>query len=59
MLPLGFKKVFAILLILYYLYRVILDYFKLKSNGIVSKKDIWKFIIPIWTFLYFRDLYCK
>jgi len=46
-------------LVLYYFYRSVLDYFKLKSNGIVSKKDKWKFILPIWTFMYFRDLYFK
>ena len=42
---------------LYYLYRIFLDFYKLKSNGVVSNKDIWKFIIGIWTSVYFKELY--
>ena len=56
---LDFNYMFVISIILYYIYRCFLDYYKLKKSGIVSKKDIWKFIIPVWTFLYFQDIYFR
>lgn len=49
-------KVGAFMLI-YFVYRAFLDFYKLKSNGVVTKKDIWKFIIPMWSFVYFKQLY--
>ena len=59
LLKLNFATAFVLSLLVYYVYRCFLDYYKLKTNNIVSKKDIWKFIIPIWTFIYFEDLYFK
>ena len=56
---LGFSKFIGIYVLLYYIYRCFLDYFRLKTKGIVSKVDRWKFIVPIWTFIYFRQLYFK
>ena len=43
----------------YYIYRCILDYYVLKSRGIVNNKDIWKFIVTIWSIIYFKELYFK
>jgi len=57
LLKLEFSFPFLISLVLYYIYRCFLDFYKLKTNGIVNKSKIWQFIIPIWTFLYFRQLY--
>ncbi len=57
LLQLGFTTAFAISLLLYYIYRCFLDYYRLNSNGKVDKKDIWKFILPVWSFIYFRELY--
>ena len=54
---LGSAKMTVICIALYYLYRIFLDFYKLKSNGVVSNKDIWKFILGIWTFVYFKELY--
>lgn len=59
LLLLGYGKAFAISMILYYVYRVLLDFYKLNKNGIIKGKDVWQFILPVWTFLHFRELYCK
>lgn len=56
---LGFNSILPASVIAYYIYRCFLDYYRLSSNGYVSKKDIWKFVVPIWTFLYFEELYLK
>ncbi len=50
---------FSISLLFYYLYRCILDYIKLEMQGTVTKKDIWKFVVPIHTFIYFKQLYFR
>lgn len=52
-----FSIVFIISLILYYVYRCFLDYHKLRSSNVVTEKDIWKFVLPVWTFIYFKELY--
>lgn len=59
LLKFGFVVAFAVSLVFYYIYRCFLDYYKLKRNGVVSSKDYWKFIIPVWTFIYFDELYFK
>ena len=51
-----FEKV-GLFVLIYFVYRAFLDFYKLKSNGIVKNKDIWKFIIPMWSFVYFKQLY--
>lgn len=57
---LYFNESSIILLIFcYFIYRCILDYYVLKSRGIVNNKDIWKFIVPIWSIIYFKELYFK
>ena len=53
----GFTKYIALFILAYYVYRCFLDYYKLKSNGVVGKPDLWKFVVPIWSFIYFRKLY--
>lgn len=55
----DFPRMVGLSIILYYVYRCFLDYYRLKSNGIVNKNDRWKFIIPVWSFIYFRELYLK
>ena len=54
---LGSARMALISIALYYLYRVFLDFYKLKSNGVVSNKDGWKFALGIWSFIYFKQLY--
>ncbi len=54
---LGFSVDIGLTVLIYYLYRVFLDYYKLKSDKIVGSADIWKFVLPVWTFIYFRQLY--
>lgn len=56
---LGFNFIILPSVIAYYIYRCFLDYYRLYSNGYVIKKDVWKFVFPIWTFLYFEELYLK
>lgn len=58
-LALDSSEIFVISLLFYYIYRCILDYYKLKKQGIVSNKDIWKFIVPCHSYLYFKELYFK
>gem|GEM_PF-341745 len=55
----GWKTFLSVSLIAYYLYRVFIDYYKLRSDGIVSRSDVWKFVIPLWSFIYFDELYFK
>jgi len=55
----DFTCSFAVSLLIYYIYRIFLDYYKLKKAKVVTKKDIWKFIVPLWSFLYFKELYFK
>ena len=56
---LGFDFIILPAILFYYTYRCFLDYYRLSSNGYVTKKDVWKFVLPIWTFLYFEELYLK
>lgn len=56
---LGFDFIILPSVFIYYIYRCFLDYYRLRSNGYVTRKDIWKFVLPIWTFLYFEELYFK
>lgn len=58
-IKLGFNFILLPSIFLYYVYRCFLDYYRLSSNGYVNKKDIWKFVLPIWTFIYFEELYLK
>lgn len=54
---LGLFEKIGLFVLIYSVYRAFLDFYKLKSNGIVTNKDIWKFIIPIRLFVYFKQLY--
>jgi hypothetical protein len=49
----------AIGLILAYavVYRPIIDYLRLKSKGVITKKDFWKAFNPFFQSKYFRALY--
>lgn len=40
-------------------YRTYIDGKRLADKNIISKKDIWKMIIPGNRFLYFKELYLK
>ena len=57
MMRLDSEWMTLICIALYYFYRVFLDFYKLKSNDVVSNKDIWKFALGIWSFIYFKQLY--
>lgn len=59
LLSIILKVNLLILLVSYYFYRVALDYYKLKTKKIINKNDKWKFIVPIWTIIYFDDLYLR
>lgn len=56
---LNFGSIIPLSIIAYYFYRCFLDYHKLRKQGIVGKKDIWKFIVPGHTYFYFREIYFK
>lgn len=43
----------------YLVYRGFLDYYRLKSLGVVDSSDRWKFFTSLWTSRYFRELYFK
>jgi hypothetical protein len=47
------------LIITYYLYRCIIDYYRLLSIGLIEKKDFLKTIIPLWNLKYFKAMYFK
>ncbi len=59
LLQFHFNGMFSVSLIFYYVYRCFLDFFKLKKQKVIQNKDYWKFIVPIWTFIYFEELYFK
>lgn len=46
-------------LMTYFVYRCILDYHKLKAQGVVGKKDAWRFVFSGHTITYFKELYFK
>ena len=49
---------FVSLLVLYIIYRSFIDSKRLLDKGILKKNEIWKmFIIPFYSFNYFRELY--
>lgn len=54
-----YNLLFAGFVIAYCIYRCILDYHKLKRQGVVGKKDIWQFIVPGHSVVYFQELYFK
>lgn len=51
----------VLILFLFYalVYRTYLDGKRLADKNIISKKDIWKMIIPGTRLKYFKDLYIK
>ena len=53
----GDSKLFVILFIIYLIYRIFTDYFRLKNKGILNKKDFLTF--PIWHYKYFKELYLE
>jgi hypothetical protein len=50
---------FLVLILTYFLYRCIIDYYRLLSIGIIEKKDFWKTLIPFWNLKYFKAMYLK
>lgn len=51
---------FALLLFVYLLvYRTLTDGFRLYEKGVLSKKEMWKIILPGYHFKYFKELYFK
>lgn len=54
------SNVFVLLLFLYiFIYRTYLDGYKLVKKNIISKKDIWKLIIPGKRLQYVKELYLR
>ena len=53
----GDSILFGILFFNYFLFRIFMDYFRLKNKGILSSKDFLTF--PTWHFKYFRELYLE
>ena len=52
------SNVFVLLLLLYiFVYRTYLDGYKLAKKNIITKKEIWKLIIPGKRLQYVKDLY--
>lgn len=53
----GYYNMFALLVLLYYFYREITDFYRLYQKGIIDKNTFWKFFIPFWRTQYFKELY--
>ena len=53
----GDKLVFFISIIVYFLYRGIIDGNRLYKLGVIEKKDMLKAYNPIYTIKYFKELY--
>lgn len=49
---------FVIVLFFYvFIFRTIIDYFRLLSKKAITKKDFWKLLIPFSKMKYFGELY--
>lgn len=49
---------FIILFLIYgFVYRMFIDYYRLKSKNLIEKKDFWKLLIPGARIKYFFDLF--
>jgi uncharacterized membrane protein len=48
---------FVSLLILYLLYRGVVDGKRLIDKGLIKEKEVWKAFVPLYTAFYFRELY--
>ena len=54
------STLFVLLLFFYVLiFRTFVDGKRLADKGIISRKDIWRMIIPGKRFEYFKELYLK
>ena len=52
------SMLFAIMLLLYILYRGFVDGLRLIEKNVIEKKDLWKsVIIPFWKSRYYKQLY--
>lgn len=59
-LNLNYPLLFAALLILYWMpYRAITDGLRLERKGLITRKDMWKLIIPGYRVDYIKELYFK
>lgn len=53
-------RTLVILLLTYvFIYRTLLDGYKLYSQGVIEKKEIWKLAIPGMRGKYLKELYLK
>lgn len=48
---------FFILLVCYAIYRSFTDGQRLLEKKLIDKSDFWKAFIPLWTALFFKELY--
>lgn len=55
----GQNLLFLFLILSYYVYRCLIDAFRLISIQVIEKKDFWKIFIPLWKIKYFKSLYFK
>lgn len=53
----GDAVVFLIFLLLYYVYRVVIDGQRLIEKKILTKNEVYKLLIPFYRSRYFRQLY--
>ena len=59
-LNLNYPLLFATLLILYWIpYRVITDGLRLESKGLITRKEMWKLIIPGYRIDHIKELYFR
>lgn len=53
----GNKVVGGGLLIVYVIYRIFVDYYRLIAKGLMKKKDFYKILIPFWRAQFFKEMY--
>ena len=53
----GNSRMFITIIVLYYIYRIFTDYFRLLKKNVIKKNDFLFFIIPLWRIKYFTELY--
>lgn len=54
----GESSLFVLFLFLYvFVYRIVTDGNRLVKKGLITRKEVFKLFIPLWSLKYFKELY--
>lgn len=55
----GMTEMFAILLFSYVIFRMFVDYIRLRNIGMIDKSEFKFYLFPFYNIIYFKELYFK